>query len=220
LENTSIIEVLRPPLASADRPSVAVMHDPPVGTAPLEGHEQRIDHQIGVGGGAHGPADDSPAEEVDDAGVIEPAFGGPELGDVGRPDGIGSRRCEVAADKVGGGGHIRSSPAPPTTGMDTNQAFVRHKASDPLLAAALVEAAELGVDPRCAIGGPGPPVNLGDQGGEFGVSHRTVRRWTPVPGVVTRTGNVEDSTEPLDPELPSMLGDEPKAAHRVVSLAK
>ena len=53
--------------------------------------------------------------------------------------------------------------------MGTDQAVGGHEASHPLSPAPLVEAAELGMDPRSAIGGPGAPVYLGDEGAEFDI---------------------------------------------------
>jgi hypothetical protein len=104
--------------------------------------------------------------------------------------------------------------------VDPDQPFFGHEASDPFLATALIESPQLRVDPGCAIGGPRAPVDLGDQGGELGIPRGTVRWRSSVPRVVARPGDVENPTEPLDPVLTRVLGDEPEAAHRVVSLAK
>ena len=84
-----MIEVLRRPADFANRSAIRVMDELLVGSSALEAHEEGVDDQIGVGRVGHGPTDDPSGVEVDDAGEVEPALRGPELGDVGGPDLVG-----------------------------------------------------------------------------------------------------------------------------------
>ena len=95
-----------------------------------------------------------------------------------------------------------------------------HEAGHSLLGAPLVEATELGVDPRGAIGGPGPLVDLADEGLELGVPGGMGRQGPLLPVVVAGAGDLEHAAHPLDAVVRGMVGDEPEAGHRVVSLAK
>jgi len=56
--------------------AVGVVHHPPVGSSPLEGHQQRVADQFGVDGAAHRPAHDPPRPQVQHRGEVEPALAG------------------------------------------------------------------------------------------------------------------------------------------------
>ena len=102
--------------------TVAVMHDAAVRTAPLEGHQQGVGDEFAVRGVAHRPADDASGPQVDDGGEMQPAFVGAELGDVGRPDLVGSRRREVPVDQIRRRRAVGAAAAPPSTRMHAHQA--------------------------------------------------------------------------------------------------
>jgi hypothetical protein len=64
------VEVLRRPLDSARRAAVGVVHDSSVWPPALEGHDEGVGDELGVRGGAHGPADDPPGPQIDDRGQV------------------------------------------------------------------------------------------------------------------------------------------------------
>jgi hypothetical protein len=55
--------------------------------------------QVAVQPVASGPADDAAGEQVDDDGKVQPAFAGPDVGDVGAPFLVGPR-CREVLDSV------------------------------------------------------------------------------------------------------------------------
>jgi hypothetical protein len=191
-----------------------------VRTLTLEGHHQGVDDQVGVGRDPHGPADDASAVEVDDAGKVEPPLTGPELGHVSRPELVGRRWREVPLDQIRCRGHIGATGPPPTASVRSDQALLGHQPGDSLLGAALVEAAQLGVGPWGAIGGARATMDFADQLAQLGISLGMLRQCSTTPGVIARARDLEHPAQPLDPVVGSELGDEAKAAHRIVSLAK
>ena len=154
-----------------------------VGSTALEGHDQGVDDQVGVGRVGHGPADHSAAVEVDDAGEVEPALLGAELGHVGRPELIGSSCSEVPLDQVGCRGHVGTTGAPTPPGMGANQARFGHQPGDAL-------SVQRWSSRRSSAWSRGAPWSSGSVDG----SRRSRRRarhlgywgrgWAPDPGVV------------------------------------
>jgi len=65
-----------------------------------QGHFQGFDAEIRVQGVLHAPADDLSAEQVDDAGQVEEAFIGGDVGDIGGPFLIGCGGVEFAVEPV------------------------------------------------------------------------------------------------------------------------
>ena len=53
-----------------DRAAVGVVHDAAVGSTAVEGHDQRVGHEIRVDGDVHCPSDDSTRPQVDDRGQM------------------------------------------------------------------------------------------------------------------------------------------------------
>jgi hypothetical protein len=56
----------------------------------------------------HGVAHDAAAADVEDVGQVEPAFVGPDVGDVAAAALARLARAEVACDQVGSGGALTS----------------------------------------------------------------------------------------------------------------
>jgi len=67
-----------------------------VGGAAPQGHRQCVDDELGVLVGSGRPADEAAVAEITDAGEVEGALVGGELGDVGHPALIRPLRFEVA----------------------------------------------------------------------------------------------------------------------------
>ena len=65
--------------------TIRVMDQPGGRTAHGKGFAQGGKSQIAVQPVAGGPADDPAGEQVDDDGKVQPAFAGPDIGDVGAP---------------------------------------------------------------------------------------------------------------------------------------
>ena len=66
-------------------PSIGVMQHGVGRAPPPDRHHQRIGDQLRGHRCTHRPPDHPSREEIDDRGDIEPAFGGPEIGEVGHP---------------------------------------------------------------------------------------------------------------------------------------
>ena len=64
---------------------IGVMQDGLRLTSPPDRHHERIGDELRGHRRMHGPADNPPREQVHDRGHVEPAFGGPEIGEVGDP---------------------------------------------------------------------------------------------------------------------------------------
>jgi hypothetical protein len=63
-------------------------------------------------------------------------------------------------------------------------------------------------------------MHLDDHTAQLRVADRPGARRAIHPGVEPGAGHLEDPAEPLDAVGVAVLGDEPEAAHRIVSLAK
>jgi hypothetical protein len=136
---------------------------PPVGTAPFEGHDQRVADELGVDRRPHGPAGDGARPQVDDRGEMQPAFGGADLGDVGCPQPIGAGRVEVALDQVGRGDGVGFAAPPASPRMRPDQVVLAHQPGDPFTATRHAEPAQLRMHPRHPIRTSGSAVDLDDR---------------------------------------------------------
>ena len=85
------------------RAVIGVMDHAGARSSSRDGHLERVDDELGAQVVAHRPADDAAREAVDDRGEVEPAGRGRDVLDVGDPELIRRRRCEVAPDQVAAG---------------------------------------------------------------------------------------------------------------------
>jgi hypothetical protein len=100
------------------------MMDEPFGRAALpEGHGQRVQTEGGCERGSESPADELAAVNVEDAGDVEPAFVGGNIGDVSDPDFIAGAGRRAALEQVWGDrvvvlavGGLRETPDPRAAG--------------------------------------------------------------------------------------------------------
>jgi hypothetical protein len=104
--------------------------------------------------------------------------------------------------------------------MGSHQSPGRHQPDHPLLGAALVESPELVVDPGRSIGGPRTLVDSPMKSKSSAFTRGVLGLGPPAPVVVARARNLQGVAEPLDGVVAGVIGDEPEAGHRVVSLAK
>ena len=68
--------------------------------APPDRHDQCIGDELGSHLRLHRPSDDTPREQVDHGRDIEPAFGGPDIGEVGHPFLVGAVRRELTVQHI------------------------------------------------------------------------------------------------------------------------
>lgn len=68
---------------------VGVDQYPVLRPSPPDCHQQCIQHNGPVQGGLHRPADHRPGVKIENHRQIQPAFPGPDIGDVGHPSNIG-----------------------------------------------------------------------------------------------------------------------------------
>ena len=80
--------------------SIRVMQDG-LGLAPSPNrHHEGIGDELRGHCGMHGPADDPSREEIDARGHVEPAFGGPEIREVGDPFAVGQGGVERSIENI------------------------------------------------------------------------------------------------------------------------
>jgi hypothetical protein len=77
-------------------PAVAMMDEAGRRSLAFHGHRQSFERDVGVEGVAHRPAHDLAREHVDQGGQKQPAFAGPDVGQIREPDLVRSGRREVA----------------------------------------------------------------------------------------------------------------------------
>jgi len=82
--------------------TIGVMDQPGCRTAHGKGFAQGGESQVAVQPVACCPADDPAGEQVDDDGEVQPAFAGPDIGDVGAPLLVRPPRREVLIEQVRG----------------------------------------------------------------------------------------------------------------------
>ena len=66
-----------------------------------DGLLQRVEHQLGAQAHRHAPADDVAAEHIDDERRVDDRMPGPDVGQVGHPEAVGSDGCELPVGQVG-----------------------------------------------------------------------------------------------------------------------
>src|SRR3954449_9157123 len=94
------------PLGILDRDvlhtAIAVMDEAaaPDGPARVQGLLQRVEHEASVSRAGDAPADDAPREDVDDEGDIDETGPRRDVGKVGHPQGVRTRRFELPIDAI------------------------------------------------------------------------------------------------------------------------
>src|SRR3954449_11931661 len=94
------------PLGILDRDvlhtAIAVMDEAaaPDGPARVQGLLQRVEHAASVSRAGDAPADDAPREDVDDEGDIDETGPRRDVGKVGHPQGVRTRRFELPIDAI------------------------------------------------------------------------------------------------------------------------
>jgi len=116
-------------------PSIRMMQNRRRLASPPDGHHEGLGDEWRGHRGLHGPADDPPGEEIHDRRDVEPAFGGPEIGEVRDPFAVRRGGGERPVEHIRRHGIRRSGtgicrhPAPSRTGA---QRRLSHEPLDPM----------------------------------------------------------------------------------------
>ncbi len=109
-------------------PAIGVMQDRVRRAPPPDRHHERIGDELGRHRRTHGPAHDPPREEIENRRDIEPAFSGPEIGEVGNPFAVRRGGIKRPVEHIGGDGvrrahaGIRGHPSPSGAGAQSGVA--------------------------------------------------------------------------------------------------
>ena len=136
-------------------PPIGVMQHGLRFTAPPDRHHKGIGDELRGHRRLHGPADDPAREQIHHRRDVEPAFGGPEIGEVGDPFAVGRRGRERAIEHIRRDGICRPDPGIrrhlPTPGASA-QRRVSHQPLDPMSTAGDPVGQEIVPDTPRAIG--------------------------------------------------------------------
>jgi len=121
--------------------------------ADRERHVQRRKHNVGVQRQRHRPANDPPAEHVENDGEVEKAGPGWNKSDIGDPKPVGRFGLEGALDQIGRlAATIAHRRFDKTAAADAGQTGGFHQPRDALAADGQAAFDKFGVDARAAIG--------------------------------------------------------------------
>ena len=104
-----------------------------VGASGVDRHLEGVEGELGVKARHHPPADDRPAEGVDDERRVDEPGPGPDVGQVGDPQSVGRRRAEDPLDEVGRSAARRArawSSAPAWCGSTPSEPSAAHEPGD------------------------------------------------------------------------------------------
>src|SRR6478735_7687082 len=133
----------------------SVMHQGIRLAAPPDGHQKGVRNQLGRHAGAHRPADHPSREQVDHGRHVEPALGGPDVGEVGDPLLVRPLGHKLTVQKVRR--HVRylaiafvlrQAPAP----WPRPQGLLAHQPLDPVQTAFDAVRQKVSPDASCAVG--------------------------------------------------------------------
>jgi len=162
--------------------------------SPPDCHHQCIGDQLRGHRRMDGPADDPSREEIHHRGHVEPAFGGPEIGEVGDPFAVGRRGRERPVEHIRRDGvcrphaDIRRHLPTPGAGAQRRRS---HQPLNPMSAAG---------DPVCQEIVPNTPGSIGTVASEEAGSHPCQQLIVgPRPGT-RRSGPPGIEAGPRDPE--------------------
>ena len=123
--------------------------------SPPDGHHEGVRNQLRCHAGAHRPANHPAREQVDDSRHVEPALGGPDVGEVGDPLLVRPLGCKLPVQKVRR--HVRNlaiafvlrqTPAP----WPCPQGLQAHQPLDPMQTAFDTVCQQVSPDTPCAVG--------------------------------------------------------------------
>jgi hypothetical protein len=133
--------------------AIGVVDEARVGTAVSQCCPQGHEREVPVDRGAGCPAHDTPGEQIEHDGEVQPALPGPEVGDVRHPDLVGRGRAEVPLQHVRSDGKrvVRVGGLAEAAPRSARQAGFFHQPCDPFASDLLAGGAQLGVYARTAV---------------------------------------------------------------------
>lgn len=142
-------------------------HDLASGLASPDGHQQSLQSELCLHARLCRPADDTAREQVDDEALVQPAFMGLEVSDIGHPDLIGRSDLELLLQPVlshDGWPSTIPSRAPSTANLrsePSEKCQTRHLVLGNLFALITQAVRQLAIAIDLATGRPGMPDQLG-----------------------------------------------------------
>src|SRR6478609_1834996 len=167
------------------------------------------------------PANDPSCEQVDNDGEVQPAFAGPDIGDVGAPLLVGCYCGEVLIEQVWrdwpGVIAVRGPLEPPL--LPSLQAVVAHQASRPAATDHQAGVLQFPRHPGTAIGGVREGKGRADMCQQHHVVALAATGWPISPGEIAALADAEHAAQAVDGELRFRPIDERKP-HRLPSRTK
>src|SRR5712691_8410859 len=169
------------------------MHETRLGTSSLQCLLERVDDEFGAEVVLERPADDATAIAVHDHGEIQPALPGAQVGDVGDPESVRSRRLEVALDEIVGDTHARNPNCRAATAPFQGAADARlpHQPLNPLPTDGDTVGAQVTVDPWRPVGTTAREMELPHPLQQQLVADGARRQRPPQPGVEAGAADAE-----------------------------
>ena len=134
-------------------------------------HEDGLDDQLAIWPRTHGPAHHEPGIQIEDDTQVQPVLGGPYIGGIDDPFGIGSGGSEVSLQMVAGAS--RRCPgwlgAPTSPLREAAQASAAHQTGHPVAPTSLPGVPLILPDPRTPNDAVGISMELTNPGEEPGV---------------------------------------------------
>src|SRR3989442_1790589 len=168
--------------------AVRVMDEASLGAPGPESHAQGVEGERPVEVRIHGPADNTPREQVQDGREVGPALSGPDVGDVGHPDLVGRRGREVPVELI-----RRDRMRVPRVGRHTEgplslalETFLSHQARHALTPDLLAIGLEILVDARTPVGLAARSVRRSNLDFERGIFLSPETQTASAPGVEAR----------------------------------
>ena len=202
--------------------AVRVVNEAGCGTLPHDGHVERGKRQLVAEVVGHGPADDAAREQVEHHGQVQPALGGPDVGQVGQPDPVRRPGREVAPEQVRrhreGMRAVRRAAEPALA--PGRQAHAAHQARDPLAADPPAMGTQGGMHARAAVAAAAGLVRGADLGRHRAVLDRPRALRPAGPGVVAAAAHAQHLAHDLDGVVGDVIADEGIAHLRPVAWPK
>jgi len=122
-------------------------------TTPPDSHHQGIGHELRGHARLHRPANDATRVQVEHHGHVQPAFGSPEVGEVGHPLLVWCVCLELAVEHVAcDGAALAAVGREPTTPWSGAQRLRPHESLDTVQAAAVTQCQYVMPDAARAVG--------------------------------------------------------------------
>src|SRR4051794_28958998 len=201
--------------------AIGVMDQPCFRTAHGQGFAQSGKSQVAMQPVAGCPANHPSCEQVDNDGEVEPAFAGPDIGNVGAPLFVGPCGGEVLIEQVRRDWPsvtaVRGPLEPPL--LPSPQAVVAHQASRPATPDPEAAIPQFPRHPGTTVGAVRQGKGRSDMRQQHHVVALAATGWPTSPGEIAALADAEHATQAVDGELRFRPIDE-REPHRLPSRAK